>query len=46
MLTQIQRITNKIILAAGLRPELTFTSFGRHGATTKASASGLAETQL
>jgi len=30
MLTQVQRISRKIILAAGLRPELTFTSFGRH----------------
>ncbi|KWV51512.1 hypothetical protein AS156_12370 [Bradyrhizobium macuxiense] len=46
MLTQVQRITKKIILAAGLRPELTFTSFGRHGGTTEASASGLTETQL
>lgn len=35
MLIQVQRITKKIILAAGLRPELTFTSFGRHGATTE-----------
>jgi hypothetical protein len=46
MLTQVQRITKKIILAAGLRAELTFTSFGRHGGTTEASASGLTETQL
>lgn len=46
MLTQVQRITKKIILAAGLRPELTFTSFGRHGGSTEASASGLTETQL
>ena len=44
--TQVQRISKKIILAAGLRPELTFTSFGCHGGTTEASASGLAETQL
>jgi hypothetical protein len=29
-----------------LRAELTFTSFGRHGGTTEASASGLTETQL
>ncbi|MGY3513716.1 hypothetical protein [Bradyrhizobium lupini] len=35
-LTQVQRITKKIILAAGLRPELTFTSFGRHRGTTEA----------
>ena len=34
------------ILAAGLRPELTFTSFGRRGGTTEASTSGLTETQL
>ena len=33
-------------LAAGLRKELTFTSFGRHGGTTEASTSGLTETQL
>ena len=46
ILTQVQRISKKIILAAGLRPELTFTSFGCHGGTTEASASGLAETQL
>ncbi|WP_229189758.1 hypothetical protein [Bradyrhizobium brasilense] len=46
MLTQVQRITKKIILGAGLRPELMFTSFGRHGGTTEASASGLTETQL
>lgn len=46
MLTQVERISKKIILAAGLRPELTFTSFGRHGGTTEASTSGLTETQL
>ena len=39
-------ISKKVILAAGLRPELTFTSFGRHGGTTEASTSGLTETQL
>jgi hypothetical protein len=27
----------------GLRPEPTFTSFGRHGGTTEASTSGLTE---
>src|ERR1700757_1097780 len=42
----VERISKKIILAAGLRPELTFTSFGRHGGTTEASTSGLTETQL
>ncbi|WP_177234914.1 hypothetical protein [Bradyrhizobium sp. cf659] len=46
MLTQVERISKEIILAAGLRPELTFTSFGRHGGTTEASTSGLTETQL
>lgn len=45
-LTLVERISKKIILAAGLRPELTFTSFGRHGGTTEASTSGLTETQL
>ena len=29
MLTQVERISKKTILAAGLRPELTFTSLGR-----------------
>jgi hypothetical protein len=28
ILTQVQRISKKVILAAGLRSELTFTSFG------------------
>jgi len=46
MLTQVQRISKKVILAAGLRSELAFTSFGRHGGTTEASTSGLTETQL
>jgi hypothetical protein len=46
MLTQVERISKKIIIAAGLRPELTFTSFGRHGGTTEASTSGLTEMQL
>jgi hypothetical protein len=46
ILTQVQRISKKVILAAGLRSELTFTSFGRHGGTTEASTSGLTETQL
>lgn len=34
MLTQVERISKKTILAAGLRPELTFTSLGRHGGAT------------
>ena len=46
MLTQVERISKKIILAAGLRPELTFTSFGRHGGATESSTSGLTTTQL
>jgi hypothetical protein len=46
MLTLVQRISKKIVLAAGLRSELTFTWFGRRGGTTEASASGLTETQL
>ncbi|WP_235884631.1 hypothetical protein [Bradyrhizobium frederickii] len=46
MLTQVERISKKVILAAGLRAELTFTSFGRHGGTTEASTFGLTETQL
>ena len=43
ILTQVQRISKKVILAAGLRPELTFTSFGRHDGTTEASTSGLTQ---
>jgi hypothetical protein len=45
-LTQVQRISKKIILAAGLRPELTFTSFGRHGGATESKSSGLTTLQL
>jgi hypothetical protein len=46
MLTQVERISKKIILAAGLRPELTFTSFGRHGGATESKGSGLTVLQL
>jgi hypothetical protein len=46
MLTQVERISKKIILAAGLRPELTFTSFGRHGGATESKSSGLTTLQL
>jgi hypothetical protein len=46
MLTQVERISKKIILAAGLRPELTFTSFGRHGGATESKSSGLTELEL
>ena len=46
MLTHFARVAKKIIRAAGLRDELTFTSFGRHGGGTEANDSGLTETQL
>jgi hypothetical protein len=46
MLTHFARIVKKIIRAAGLRDELTFTSFGRHGGGTEANHSGLTESQL
>jgi hypothetical protein len=46
MLTQVERISKKIILAAGLRPELTFTSFGRHGGATEAKGAGMTVLQL
>jgi hypothetical protein len=46
MLTQVERISKKIILAAGLRAELTFRSFGRHGGATESKLSGLTELQL
>jgi hypothetical protein len=35
MLTQVERISKKTILAAGLRPELTFTSLVHHGGATE-----------
>jgi hypothetical protein len=44
MLTQVERISKKTIL--GPRPELTFTSFGRHGGATESKSSGLTELQL
>jgi hypothetical protein len=46
MLTQVERISKTIILAAGVRPELTFTSFGRPGGATESKSSGLTELQL
>jgi hypothetical protein len=46
MLTHFARVVKTIIRAAGLRDELTFTSFGRHGGGTEANDSGLTETQL
>lgn len=42
----VERISKKTILAAGLRPALTFTSLGRHGGATESNTSGRAETQL
>jgi hypothetical protein len=46
MLTQVERNARKIIDAAGLPKELTFTSFGRHGGATESKDSGLTELQL
>jgi hypothetical protein len=46
MLTHLARVVKTIIRAAGLRDELTFTSFGRHGGGTEANHSGLTESQL
>jgi hypothetical protein len=46
ILTQVERISRKIILAAELRPELTVTSFGRHGGAPGSNTSGLTPTQL
>jgi hypothetical protein len=46
MLTHFARVVKKIVRAAGLRDELTFTSFGRHGGGTEANHSGMTETQL
>jgi len=45
MLTQVERISKRIIMAAGLLPELTFISFGRHGGTTKVARSEISTTQ-
>jgi hypothetical protein len=46
MLTHFARVVKTIIRAAGLRDELTFTSFGRHGGATEAQDSGLTDAQL
>jgi hypothetical protein len=46
MLTRVEHITKEIIRTAGLRGELTFTSFGRHGGATESKSSGLTELQL
>jgi hypothetical protein len=45
MLTHFARVVKKIIRAAGLRDELTFTSF-RHGGATEAGTSGLSDREL
>jgi hypothetical protein len=45
MLTHFARVVKKIIRAAGLRDELTFTSF-RHGGATEAGTSGLSNREL
>jgi hypothetical protein len=45
MLTHFAREVKKIIRAAGLRDELTFTSF-RHGGSTEAGTSGLSDSEL
>jgi hypothetical protein len=37
---------NWLPIAAGLRPELTFASFGRHGGATESKSSGLTTLQL
>src|SRR5258705_9767616 len=39
MLTQVQRISKKVIIAAGLRSELTFNSFCLHGCPNEAISS-------
>jgi hypothetical protein len=46
MLTRVEHITKEIIRTAGLRDELTFKSFGRHGGATESKSSGLTELQL
>jgi hypothetical protein len=45
MLTHFARKVKKIIRAAGLRDELTFTSF-RHGGATEAGTSGLSDREM
>jgi len=45
MLTHFARVVNTIVRAAGLRDELTFTSF-RHGGATEAATSGLSDSEL
>jgi hypothetical protein len=44
-LTHMSRKVKEIMLAAGLRPELTFTSF-RHGGFTEAGDAGLTDAQI
>ena len=45
MLTHFARVVKTIIRAAGLRDELTFTSF-RHGGATEAATSGLSDSEM
>jgi hypothetical protein len=45
MLTLFARVVKTIIRAAGLRDELTFTSF-RHGGATEAATSGLSDSEM
>jgi integrase len=45
MLTHLTRIVKTIIRAAGMRDELTFTSF-RHGGATEAATSGLSDSEM
>ena len=45
MLTHFARVVKTIIRAAGMRDELTFTSF-RHGGTTEAATAGLTDSEL
>jgi hypothetical protein len=45
MLTHFARVVKTIIRAAGLRDELTFTSF-RHGGATEAATAGLSDSEM
>jgi hypothetical protein len=45
MLTHFARVVKTIVRAAGLRDELTFTSF-RHGGATEAATSGLSDSEM
>jgi hypothetical protein len=45
-LSYLEHRVRDIITAAELRPELSFTSFGRHGGATEAEHSGLTQAEL